>query len=459
MRIHTNKYTHMLFRSLFVLCLAGAVWSACNKPTPFGADLLEDQKADFAFTDTFTLQFYLEREDSVQTSDPTSVASFMFCGHLDDPYFGKATSDIYTQLKLSGLNPDFSNAELDSVILYLSYSASGVYGDTLIPQTFEVHRLLDTVFDRRAYFSNQNMRTGDQVGLLSGYMPQPRTRATLLDSTGPQAAYLRIPLSQSFGEEIMGLDSLSLASDSLFGSALRGLRLRTKAASAPGAMLAFDLNNANFSFVRLYFTKDDTLSRTFDLFFRGTNKFEGYSHDYSGTPVEGLIGQPLQDRLYLQGISGLRVKTVIPYANVPEQVVVNKAELRFTIEPLPGDFDALKPAAQLVLTRPATDGTLVLTPDVAYALSFDSPLPGLLDFGGYPKPEMVQDNPVEQYQMLLSAHFQNMIRDTSTVDLSRRTLYLSVYTQRSSAMRSALYGPSSGIYAPKLLLKYTRLPN
>jgi hypothetical protein len=39
------------------IALAGLVlWAACTKPTPFGSDLLDDQLADYAYTDTVSLR-------------------------------------------------------------------------------------------------------------------------------------------------------------------------------------------------------------------------------------------------------------------------------------------------------------------------------------------------------------------------------------------------------------------
>ena len=39
--------------------------TACKKPTPFGSELLEDEYADYDYTDTITVQCTLLREDSV----------------------------------------------------------------------------------------------------------------------------------------------------------------------------------------------------------------------------------------------------------------------------------------------------------------------------------------------------------------------------------------------------------
>jgi hypothetical protein len=65
----------MTHKLLFLFALISLCWSACSEPTPFGADLLEDQVAQLEFTDTLSLQFTLEREDSLLTSDRSSIAS------------------------------------------------------------------------------------------------------------------------------------------------------------------------------------------------------------------------------------------------------------------------------------------------------------------------------------------------------------------------------------------------
>lgn len=447
----TNKF--LSGAALIALC-----WSACSEPTTFGSGLLEDQLADLAFTDTFSLQFVLEREDSLLTSDRSSVADYFLCGRSLDPFFGTATADIYTLMQLSTLSPDWSNATLDSIVMFVRYDAFGVYGDTLQPHTLRVHRLAEAIQNTQAYYSTNTLPIGEEIGKLTDFLPTPRTTQVLFDSAGARAAYLRIPLSQGFGESLLGLDSLRRSNDTAFYAWLNGFRLSVEPASAPGAMLAFDMNDVGFSFVRMYYTQNDTVRKTFDFYFRGTNKFVSFQHDYTGMPVEPLIGQPLDQLLYLQGMTGLRVKMLVPWAHLLDDVAINKAELLLTVAEQSGDFASLLPANQLVFTQRSEDGTFfVFNSDVNYALGPASLQPGFLDFGGFPYTDNDQGTELTRYKMTLSANFQDMIESLPD-SLGDRTVFLNVYTQLGSARRSILYGPAAPAYAPKLSVKYTLLP-
>ena len=62
-----------------LLIAALALVAPCNKPSPFGADLLDDQLADYAFSDSVSLRCSIVREDSVLTSDRTLTADFFLC--------------------------------------------------------------------------------------------------------------------------------------------------------------------------------------------------------------------------------------------------------------------------------------------------------------------------------------------------------------------------------------------
>ena len=90
--------------------------------------------------DTFSLTTYTIIEDSVITDNP----AFGILGSYNDPEFGTVNSEIYTQFRLSGLNPNFGTDPIvvDSFVLGLEYV--GLYGETGT-QTFEVYEINDPV--------------------------------------------------------------------------------------------------------------------------------------------------------------------------------------------------------------------------------------------------------------------------------------------------------------------------
>jgi hypothetical protein len=429
--------------------------TACKKPTPFGSELLEDEYADYDYTDTIAVQCTLLREDSVVTSDNAAAAAHFLCGEINDPVLGKYRSDIYALLQAESLNPQFDSTEqtLDSIVLYLNYAPNGVYGDTLQPQTLRVLRLNAPISNGSVYYSTASIPEGEELGQVTNFLPRPQKIDSLFEGT--KGAFLRVRLNDSFGNELLKLDSLDWQSDSAFYQKLRGLKIVTSANGATlGAMLAFDLNDNTTSRMALYYrVKDDSVQKRFDFYFRNSNKFTHFEHNYTGAEVADKIGLPVEEKLYLQGMQGLRLKVTFPYANDFNQVAVNKAQLVLTVA---DESPSLTPADQLMFTEYVGDTTYSFTSDVLYALG-SAGTGSLKAFGGYPEKEIVNGVPVNRYRMTLSEKFQHIIDDDATPDIKHRTIYINVYPRSRSARRSVLYGPKSSTFPAKLELKYTRV--
>lgn len=450
------KHTVVPFPTLLLCAALGLFMGySCSKPTPFGADLLDDEIADYQYSDSLTLQCTLVPEDSLVTSDVSSTADYLLCGQLFDPVFGKSQSDIYSQIRLATLGPNFKNGVVDSIILFLRYDAPGFYGDTTQAQTLRVHRVSanDTLHWSKTYYSSNTLEIGEQLGELANFLPKPNTGLRLFDTVS-KAPYIRIPLDNGFGQELLNLDSVTLASDTLFWKKVRGLRLSAESQGNPGTIMAFDLNNSAFSRIRLYY-KRDTLVRTFDFTFLGSNKFTHFSHDYGGSTVEPYLNKKADERIFVQGMGGLQLKVEIPYANLLDDIAINKAELELTAETLPGDNPLLRNASQLVFTESIGDTAVTLTSDVIYSLgpTLNS---GFGAFGGFPEAETDQGVSVQRYRLTLTQRFQDMV-DNASGSVKNQTVYLNVYPQSRSAMRAIFYGPRSPVFPAKLALKYTKV--
>ncbi|MEO6760063.1 MAG: DUF4270 family protein, partial [Saprospiraceae bacterium] len=419
------KFKLLPLVTALAIAAVASLWTACNKPTPFGEDLLNgDLNEKYAFTDTLAVRTTIQREDSVITS---STAAYYLCGELNDPIFGKSSSEIYSLLRLDNLDPGFDPTKMavDSVVMYLRYSNTGTYGDTLQPQTLRVLRLTDRIRYDSNYFSDDALTAGTEIGRVD-FLPRPLSPDSLISAT-TKAAYLRVPLDKSFGEFLLNMDSATTATDTAFWRVFRGLKIESSAGNAsPGAILSFNLEDADFSRMRLYYHQD-TSKKVFDYFFAGVKKFSHYTHDYAGTVVEPKIGQQSDDLLYLQSMQGLRVKLEFPTANSLNDLIVNKADLEFTTASLPGDLPSLFPASQTILTQIQGDSTTVFTSDVLYSLG-STLSEGFTRFGGYPEQETVNGMVISHYHLSLSAIFQKMVDDTNT-STKNRTLYLSIYPQ------------------------------
>ncbi|MFN0173498.1 MAG: DUF4270 family protein [Saprospiraceae bacterium] len=439
-----------------ILLVALALWVGCKKPNSLGLGLIDDE-SEYVFTDTVELRCTIEREDSSLTSDRSSTAEFFLCGELNDPQFGKSTSDIYALLLGETLNPNFDTTTqaFDSIVLYLRYAIDGFYGDTTTAQTLRILRLDDghSISDTKDYYSNQSYPASEELASLT-FFPRPNTQDSLFGSfRGP---YLRVVLKPEFGQELFRLDSASYTVDSLFIQKLRGLKfVASSGGSSPGTMMAFNLNEGNLSRMRLYYhEKSDNSAESFDFFFKGVNKFTYFKHDHSGSPAGQLIGQQYaDDKLYVQGMQGVRVKIEFPHAHRLDNIAVNQAQLVLTIA---DETPNLLPADQLFLSQMQADSTFDFISDIYY--SFGSNLTGgFFNFGGTPKKVIDNGTTVTRYRLTLSELFQHIVDDDSSIDTKNRTVYLGVFPRSRTAERAVLHGPKSLTFPAKLELKYTRV--
>lgn len=441
-----------------ILLAAFALWAGCKKPSKLGSELLDEDGYDnYVFTDTIEVRCTIEREDSSLTSDRTSTAEYFLCGELNDPEFGKSSSEIYALMLGETLNPAFdtTNQAFDSLILYLRYAPAGVYGDTLSSmQTLKVLRLDPgvSISDSKDYYSTNSFPATEELGSVT-FSPKPNTRDSLFE--GIKGSFLRIALKPEFGQELFNLDSASYSVDSFFYKKLRGLKIvSSSAGSSPGAMLAFNLNENSISRMRLFYhVKADTSAKNFDFYFEGANKFTHYAHELQGSPAGQLIDQQANEKLYVQGMHGVRVKVEFPNAQFLDNIAVNQAQLVLTVA---DNNTVLTPASQLIFTQLQGDSVFVLTPDVFESLGTNLS-GGFLTFGGSPKSVIDNGTTVTRYRLTLSELFQDIVDDAHTADTKNRTVYLGVYPRSKTAGRSVLYGPKSLSFPAKVELTYTKL--
>ena len=129
----------VLSATLFLMLTA---FSSCKKKDHFIGENSIDPNSllNSGGIDTFSLVTFTIEEDSVITDNP----AFGILGSYNDPVFGTVNSEIYTQFRLSGLNPNFGDVNsivLDSFVLGLEYI--GYYGKSGI-QNVEVFEITDS---------------------------------------------------------------------------------------------------------------------------------------------------------------------------------------------------------------------------------------------------------------------------------------------------------------------------
>lgn len=436
---------------LGLLLVAMALFfSACSDPALFGSDLLEEDQLGVETTDTLTLLTTTVAGSPVITSDTTFIQSSYLLGRLEDPFFGLSVSNLYIQPKLEYGSVNFSNSKLDSIVLILPYDSVGLYGQLTEPFGLEVFRLLGDLpsgnLSSDMSFAYEAMPLGQATFVPNLDSIEFNDYALNVKDTVSRSQ-LRIPLNNSFGEEIMGLDTSFFSTNDAFLTYLRGLLVRPT--SEAKAMLGIDLLDS-YAGVMLYYTRDDTLNQQFQFYLDlGSVRYSEFQHDVAGTPVEQYLQSELisDSLVFIQGMAGVMGKVEIPHVQNLRGIVVNKAELYV---PVASESNVAYPSfpliERIVLFYRDEDGELVPIDDVQGILARRLDLDAT--YGGT---ETYEDF-ISAYTMNISSHFQKMVEGTVP-----KELFFSIVDKDRLADRSIVHGATHSRLPMKLKLAYTQL--
>jgi len=444
--------------ALYVLAF-GLIISACNDPSPIGSDLLEGDQVDVFFTDTIGLQVSTVKEENVLTYDPNPSTIFdnFLVGDYNDPIFGRSVAGLYAQLTLDFDAPNYEGALLDSVVFTLQYDSINTYGDLLgDPFSVGIYQITEPINREADYFSDDDFAVDEAspLTIMSDFTP----RVTAQDSIRNILDYrfndqgdtltlppsLRIKLSNFFGQELLGLSDDVYSSSSNFVEQFNGIHVRPLANNS--GMLSFDISSLSASGLTVYY-RQDTVKTQYEYSFSSRFvQFNNFSHDYDGAPVSAFFDDTtLGDSiLFIQAMAGPNVKIDIPSVAGLEDVIVNKAELEFTVAQLPGDdLNSFNPLQNMIAAE-LVDGTFIFLTDV---------LAGGTNFGGTLLDEVGENGEaLMRYRMNISAHFQRIIEG-----LSNNSIYLRAFPKQEQSARVVIFGPGHSQYPMKLRLTYTTL--
>jgi hypothetical protein len=447
----------------FAIALAafGLLFWQCTKPTPFGAELLDDQIADF-FGDSLDLTCTYERaSDTTITADRTSSFDYFLLGQLKDPKLGTTTVDLYSSFRrFASDTVDISAFKYDSAQLVMSFNTLGFYGDTFSTQNVVVHELAEVLDFNKGYKAGDVLPVADEIGRLENLQPKPRTRTKFLDTSANalRLAHIKIPLTEAFGKKLLEIPVAQSKVPTELQKIFKGIKIESRpVGSGAGAIMGLNINSSATSFIRLYYHVNDTVQDYTDFVMSvgGTDqqvsKFMHIEHDYSGTNVETNLNQPNPAELYLQGMGGLRLKVELPATNVLNDVLINKAELQFFAE----QSKEYPASSQISALRINSSDKLSITSDLAYSLEVAD---GFVLFGGNPR--TTSNTNLVKYQMTFTDYLQGIVKDIQT-DPKKRVLYLDFLNSDNGILltptRTVIFGPTHPQYPMKLRLKYTKL--
>ena len=448
--------------ALYVLAF-GILINSCNDPSPIGAELLEDDQVNVFYTDTTKLIASTTREDSILAYDPNpSIVydNFLF-GDFSDPVFGNISASLYAQMIPGFELPNYTDAQLDSVVLILQYDSLDTYGILdAAPFGIGVYEIIESIDVESKYFSDQTFMVDEvnplaEIPSFTPLVAETDSIKGLIDYTFDAdgdtidiPASLRIPLSLSFGQKLIdNYDSLIYTSNTNFVAQLfNGLYVKPLT-ETPG-ILSFDVSAFSRSGLTLYYRRDTTKTQYLYGFSSQFVQFNNFIKDETSPAVvdpffdDTTLGDSL---LFIQAMNGPNVKIEIPDIAAFQNVIINKAELLFTVAEIPeDDVENYQPADALIAADIGTNGEFLFLSDI---------LEGGNSFGGRVSDEKGPDGEnIQQYTMNISSHFQDIVDGVKD-----QNIYLRAFPKQEKANRVIIYGPGHSTYPMKLRITFTKL--
>ena len=300
--------------------------------------------------DTSTVELYTGLSDSAVTSG----LSRMFMGRYIASDFGTITAESYLMFS----NPTYSSSDfgseatvkvkLDSISLILKYDDFH-YGDTTQVQTINLYKLKKIIeLDDKSQLYNTSSVPADANPWVSYRFKRP-TELSANDSL------LEVRLPDEFGLELirmMQAQSDTLDSEENFQRYFKGLRL-SSGDTDNATINAFELDES-YPVIRLYYHTYgvSSVEKSMDIKASATTAFSNIKQDRSGTLLAPLSlknqyisSAETENKLYLQGLTGLYIKLRFPYINnllkMGNFVKISTAYLY--VYPVQGTYNAFTP--------------------------------------------------------------------------------------------------------------------
>lgn len=341
--------------------------SACKKDTSIGADILpSDDLLNVRYSDTFSLYSKTLADTFLRTDKLTKN----YLGVIDDnSQFGFMKASLAMELDRPNTVYDdtLGPFTVDSVVLFLKYNF--VYGDTTVPQSFEVSTISNKINETVPYYSNtSSFPAATSLGSVSPYYFAPTNKVIVssTDTTGV-ASILRVKLNTSLGNTILGFGQTVLRDSSLFKNAFPGIIIENSTNS--GKAMAEINSGSSYSCIAIFYKNKYGVSKEMRLYtsllknvngslasrVNGINLFSNtLSSAVQNTTTSGLISDSIN---YVLGQGGTTVRLSLPTLSSLGKVAVNKAIIAVT-QIQPNTSTNFTPPSFLLLLKRNSAGNL-----------------------------------------------------------------------------------------------------
>lgn len=352
-----------------IFFISGLTIISCKKKGELTPDF-DNGDLNVVFTDTFTLNTTVFREDSLRTD----ISSLNLLGIYHDPIFGLASASFYSQITLRNLNVDFGTTDvtdIDSLVLELPYAEDGIYGNAQSPLTVTVYEVTSDFPTEEEIYSNTILNHSLTPIATKTFVPNITDSISVNGETKPPQLRINLDVG-TFGEKIIsrsGQDELS--NDASFKQYIKGLYITVSEdvnnASINSGEGAIVYLNTNSSFAGLTMYYSDSLTYSF-LLNSESIKYNTFDHNYSGTTIEEALSGTSTDStlVYVQAMAGVKTKIELPSVESLAElglIAVNEARLVIPVENNSGTTYA--PIAKMAIVGIDENGESVFVIDYA----------------------------------------------------------------------------------------------
>ena len=427
--------------------------SGCNDPSFVGEDLVDGDRIDFEVTEDFEISSKVVKTDSILTFEGFDRLGAHRVGYYSHPFFGSLRAEFALQIVPQIPVVDTSETiTIDSVVLALHYNSAAFYGDTTVPMSIDVYRLSEFYEPRNPYYTNHTFNYDPApVGQLTNFTPKPNTRLTRItqnedgSDTTQLVPQLRIPINNDIGLELLGLDSISIQSDSTFLTQFNGFYLST--IGQEGSLMGFYPDNPRTQLI-VYYTGDgeEKIRR-----YVPETQFltaQVYNHSYESSGVEDLIDAEQDQTLIFQGLGGLASRITIEGIEDLQGSLINQARLRIYLndldEPTIGNEQTIP---RLLMFKENEDGSLSPIEDVRIEQGSST----TINFGGFLEEKAIGNDTLSVYEMNITSHLQEVIKTGNNP-----TLFLRTNNTANLMGNSRTFGAGHEEFPIELRVIYTR---
>ena len=365
-------------RIISLSLIIGLIAVSCTDPNTIGLEVQPTSDNIIISSANFEgLSSATESEDSLRTDEALNLILGKI-KHSYDSEFGLNKAAFYTQILLTENNTDLGNNPIvDSVVM--SYTYSGYYGELEDFTSLDVSLINEDIYKDSIYYSNE-------FDMLIGNMDYVDDFTLSNDLSDP---FLRIKLSNNFGQEILDFENEGLKDNETFLENFKGISVL---ASAQNTMLYLNPTGSNSS-LKIYYHNDENGSDTLSLDFELGG--DAARINLFNSKLLANLNQD-EDKIYIQSMAGYKAKIAVNNTDSMKSMLegksINKVTMSFDVPE--GSQSEYVAHDKLFLVRVNEDGSNVFLTDYT--------IEGETHFGGRLEDDKYEFNITRYFYQLLN---------------------------------------------------------